>query len=212
MIRTLSTLDKIILNLDLALKTVCAARIAARGNPSLHQADSELTPEQQKQSAALMRVNHAGEISAQALYQGQAITARDPSIVAALRRAASEENDHLAWCQDRLTELHSHRSYLTPAWYLGSLFIGIVAGLAGDHINLGFLVETEHQVVKHLQQHLQMIAEEDYKSRAILQQMAADEMQHATTAMQAGAIELPGIVKLMMKACSKVMTSVAYYI
>ena len=163
-----------------------------------------------RRSAALMRVNHAGEVAAQALYAGQAATARTEQVRAAMLQAAAEEGAHLSWCQTRIRELDSHISYLTPLWYFGSFAIGALAGVAGDRWSLGFVMETERQVVQHLDKHLQLLPERDHKSREILQQMRRDELQHAGAARAAGAAELPGAVRVAMRCCAKIMTGTAY--
>jgi ubiquinone biosynthesis monooxygenase Coq7 len=163
-------------------------------------------------SAALMRVNHAGEVAAQALYQGQGMTARDPAVRDAMQQAAREEIDHLVWCRQRVEQLGSRTSYLNPVWYLGSFSLGALAGALGDKWSLGFLAETEHQVVRHLDTHLERLPEIDMKSAAILRQMRQDELRHATTAVESGAAELPGPVKRMMRLCSRVMTGTAYLV
>lgn len=158
-----------------------------------------------------MRVNHAGEIAAQALYQGQSITARNAATRENMQKSADEEMDHLAWCHDRLQELNSHTSVLAPFWYVGSLCIGAVAGIAGDKWSLGFVAETEHQVMKHLDSHLQKIPAKDKKSRQIIQQMHEDEASHADAAIAAGAVDLPKGIKTLMGLMSKVMTRTAYW-
>ena len=159
-----------------------------------------------------MRVNHVGEICAQALYQGQAATAKADSVRQKMQRSAQEENDHLAWTQARVQELMTHTSYLNPVWYVGSLAIGAAAGLAGDRWSLGFLAETERQVVEHLNGHLARLPANDQKSRAIVEQMREDEGRHATVAIEAGAAELPLPVRKLMRLASKFMTSTAYWI
>ncbi len=156
-----------------------------------------------------MRVNHTGEVCAQALYQGQALTARSHKVRADMAQAAQEENDHLAWCEQRLEQLGTHKSRLNPLWYGGSFAIGVVSGLLGDRVNLGFLAETEKQVVRHLDGHLQILPQHDKASRAIIDQMKIDEGKHATHALHAGGMELPSAVKRLMRAASKVMTTVA---
>ena len=161
-------------------------------------------------SVRLMRVNHAGEVCAQALYQGQALTARASTIRAKLERAAREENDHLAWTAERVHELGGRTSLLDPLWYTGSLAIGAAAGLAGDRWSLGFLAETERQVVEHLEGHLRRLPPEDARSRAIVEQMRDDEGRHATTALEAGARELPRPVKALMRLTARFMTATAY--
>lgn len=183
-----------------------------RQNPADRVADMPLTAGEMRESAGLMRVNHAGEVSAQALYQGQGLTARDPAIKASMQRSAQEEIDHLVWCRERLEALGGHRSYLDPIWYTGSFSLGLIAGMMGDKWSLGFVAETERQVVRHLDTHLARLPENDYKSRAILEQMREDESHHATVAMEAGAAELPETVKKLMGLCSKVMTRTAYWI
>ena len=157
-----------------------------------------------------MRVNHCGEVCAQALYQGQALTARDPAARQALRHAADEEVEHLAWTQRRLAELGSHRSVLNPLWYAGSLAMGVAAGVIGDQWNLGFLAETERQVGAHLQSHLSELPQQDEKSRAIVSQMYLDEMSHAELADQMGAVPLPRPVPQLMQLTSKLMTQLSY--
>ncbi len=159
-----------------------------------------------------MRVDHTGEVCAQALYQGQALTARDRRVAERLVQAAEEENDHLIWCERRLEELGGRKSLLNPFWYLASLGIGAAAGLAGDRLSLGFLAETERQVVRHLEDHLASLPSQDRRSRAVLEQMKVDEGEHAATAVRMGAKELPPPLKLMMKLQSKVMTTTAYRI
>jgi len=156
-----------------------------------------------------MRVNHAGEMAAQALYQGQSLTARDPSLSDKLKHASLEEADHLNWCRNRLEELGEKPSLFDPLWYAGSFSIGMAAGIAGDRWNLGFLAETEHQVVRHLQDHLESLPENDVRSRAIVEQMKIDEQGHADLAEHLGAAELPKPVKNMMQLTSKVMTTLA---
>lgn len=173
---------------------------------------SVLSERERQQSEGFMRVNHAGEVSAQALYQAQAITARDHQVRDTMKKSAAEETDHLVWCEKRLHELGGHTSCLGPFWYCGSFTIGSLAGLIGDKWNLGFVVETENQVVAHLDEHLREIAVKDLRSRAILEQMREDEEHHASVALHAGASELPKPVKKIMRLCSKVMTKTAYWI
>ena len=163
-------------------------------------------------SAALMRVNHAGEVAAQALYAGHAVAARDAQVRDAMLQAASEEGEHLDWCEARVRELDSHVSYLTPLWYFGSFAIGAAAGAAGDKWSLGFVMETERQVVEHLDRHLELLPEQDRRSRSILQQMRRDEMQHASIARDAGGAELPLPLRALMRCCAKVMTGTAYWV
>lgn len=171
-----------------------------------------LQSDEWRQSVGLMRVNHAGEISAQALYKAQAINARDHQIKQAMQCSSEEEIDHLIWCEQRLRELGSRPSLLSPLWFLGSFSIGYLAGLMGDKWSLGFIVETERQVVAHLDKHLKNISTKDIRSRAILQRMKKDEAYHASVAHHAGGIELPAYVKKLMTLCSRVMTETAYWI
>ena len=163
-------------------------------------------------SAALMRVNHAGEVAAQALYAGHAVAAGDTRVRDAMLQAAAEEGEHLDWCEARVRELGSHVSYLTPVWYFGSFAIGAAAGAAGDKWSLGFVMETERQVVEHLDGHLERLPEQDHRSRSILEQMRRDEMQHASVARDAGGAELPLPMRVLMRACAKVMTGTAYWV
>lgn len=211
--RNLSPVDRLIIELDKALVTLAGSPVTtARLTPDLTIQETELSAKERKQSAALMRVNHAGEISAQALYQGQALTAKLPAIRETMEQAALEENDHLAWCKQRLDSLGSHTSILNPLWYAGSFAIGAMAGKIGDKWSLGFVAETEKQVVQHIDSHLTKIAENDLKSRAVLEQMKADELHHGTMALEAGGAELPGPVKKLMSLSSKLMTCSSYWI
>ncbi len=163
-------------------------------------------------SEALMRVNHSGEVAAQALYQGQAVMARDPSVAALMRQSGMEENDHLAWCKQRVHELGGHTSYLEPFWYAGSFGIGLIAGLAGDRFSLGFIAETERQVSEHLAGHLRRLPHNDLTSRAIVTRMKEDEERHGSNAMDKGGVDLPKPVKFLMRCCAKVMTRTAFWI
>jgi ubiquinone biosynthesis monooxygenase Coq7 len=210
--RTPPTLDDLITAFDKGLRTVFAPAQSLRPVPGEELAEAEMSGEQRAHAAALMRVNHSGEICAQALYQGQALTARNPRAKAALERAAQEETEHLAWTERRIGELGGRKSLLNPAWYAGSFAMGALAGLLGDRWNLGFLAETERQVVKHLEGHLQRLPAADEKSRAVLEQMKADEARHATSAMTHGGGELPEPAKLGMRLSSKVMTETAFWI
>ena len=203
-------MDKLITEFDRALRTVFAPAASLRPHPDTGIEETALTVEQKRHAAGLMRVNHCGEVCAQALYQGQALTARNPAAREALREAAHEEVEHLAWTEQRLAELGSHKSLLNPLWYAGSLAIGVTAGLIGDRWNLGFLAETERQVGAHLDSHLQQLPADDAKSRAIVQQMATDEAAHADKAIELGAVELPLPVKAAMQTMSKVMTTLSY--
>jgi len=212
--RSYNLADQIALGMDQALRTVFGKpQVTERNNPSDDIPDSDaLSATEQQHIAGLMRVNHVGEVCAQALYQGQAMTAKLDTVRQSMQRAADEENDHLAWCEQRLDELHSHKSFLNPLWYAGSFGLGALAGLAGDKWSLGFVAETEHQVVQHLDDHLEQLPEQDQRSRAILEQMKEDESRHATVALEAGGAELPLPVKQMMKFTSKIMTTTAYKI
>ena len=183
-----------------------------RPHPAVDEPDTRIQGAERRRSAALMRVNHTGEVAAQALYAGHAVVARDAGIRDSMFQAAAEESDHLCWCETRVRELDSHVSYLAPVWYAGSFAIGAMAGLAGDKWNLGFVMETERQVVEHLDKHLELLPEQDHKSRTILQQMRRDEQQHASVAQAAGAVELPRPLRIMMRCCAKVMTSTAYWL
>ncbi len=204
--------DALILQFDRALRTVFAPAVSRRPHPDSGVPEGALSDSERRRVAGLMRVNHSGEVCAQALYQGQALTARNPEVARALRKASEEETEHLAWCERRLTELGSHKSYLNPLWYTGSFAIGVLAGALGDRWNLGFLAETERQVEGHLDGHLKRLPEQDAKSRAIIEQMKADEIRHAETAIAHGGAELPLLVKLAMKLSSKVMTQTAYWV
>ena len=211
--RDYSPFDQLLMHMDKAVRTVFGAPpVTERSNPAQDQPEAELSANQRRLVAGLMRVNHAGEVSAQALYQGQALTAKLSEVRSKMERAALEENDHLTWCEQRLTELDSHASVLNPLWYAGSFAIGAAAGWAGDKWSLGFVVETEKQVVRHLEEHLERLPPQDHKSRAILEQMQEDEAHHATTALQAGSADLPKPVKQLMRLTSKLMTTTAYYI
>lgn len=185
---------------------------ASRPNPGDIHPHPTLSKQEQKQCAGLMRVNHTGEVCAQALYLGQSITAHTHTLRHAFNEAAQEESDHLSWCEQRLSELNSHKSYLNPLWFTGSLFIGTCAGLAGDKWSLGFLAETEQQVFKHLESHLEKLPMADEKSRAIIRQMQKEEAEHAKTAIYHGAAELPFLIKISMRWTAKIMTGLAYHI
>lgn len=204
--------DQLILEFDRALRTVLAPARSIRSTPGEMLPEADLDAEQKRHVVGLMRVNHCGEICAQALYQGQALTSRDPAIRDALRGAANDETEHLAWTEQRISELGGHKSLLNPLLYLGSLSLGLAAGALGDKWNLGFLAETERQVEAHLDGHLLSLPSNDSRSRAIVDQMRLDEIQHAETAIQYGAAELPGPVKFAMKMAAKVMTGAAYRI
>jgi len=208
--RQLTALDRLLADAQNALETVAGAPRAARPNPGEAEADVVLDEDERRHAAGLMRINHVGEVCAQALYVGQAAVARDPATRAQLQAAAQEETDHLAWCADRLRELDSRPSVFNPLWYAGSYAIGVAAGLRGDGWNLGFVVETEHQVEAHLEEHLQTLPAADARSRAILTVMKDDEVRHADHAEAAGAKILPQPIPTLMAAASKLMKAVAY--
>lgn len=203
----------LILATDSALRTLFAPARSARPVPSSGDTALEMTDIERREAAALMRVNHVGEVCAQALYTGQALACRDPALRAQLAEASREETDHLAWTQQRLAELNDRPSLLNPLWYAGAFAIGYAAGkLGGDKVSLGFVVETERQVEAHLQSHMDLLPAADTASRAIVAQMKADEIAHAQMAMKAGAAELPAPVKSLMKVAAKLMTTVAHRI
>ncbi|KLT72442.1 2-octaprenyl-3-methyl-6-methoxy-1,4-benzoquinol hydroxylase [Neisseria arctica] len=204
--------DKLIPHIDTVLRTLFAPATTSRPYPDAGLEEGELSEAEKRHALGLMRVNHVGEVCAQALYQGQALTARDKTNREALQHAAYEEVEHLAWTEKRVKELGGRTSLLNPLWYAGSLAIGVGAGLLGDKWNLGFLEETENQVTAHLEEHLQGLPEQDVKSRAIVAQMRLDEMQHAEMANHFGAAPLPLPVKEMMKLTSKIMTTISYRI
>jgi 3-demethoxyubiquinol 3-hydroxylase len=211
--RHYTTIDLFLGQIDQAVRTVFGGPpIAQRANPAAIHGEADLDAAQRALAARLMRINHAGEIAAQGLYQGQALTARLDDVRERMEQAAGEENDHLAWCAARLQELDSHTSRLDPLWYLGAVSIGALAGIAGDKWSLGFVAETERQVVRHLEEHLQRLPEQDARSRAILEQMREDEAGHATVAVEAGGAPLPEPIKRVMGLASKVMTETAYWI
>ena len=205
-------LDKLITEFDKGLRTVFAPAPTQRPLPGKDLSLAEMSETEKRLAAGLMRVNHSGEVCAQALYQGQAMTAHNPAAKTALEQAAQEETEHLNWCESRLKELGSHKSYLNPVWYTGSLAIGMLAGLMGDKWNLGFLAETERQVEAHLQGHMDRLPPQDGRSRAVVEQMKEDEAQHATTAIEQGGAELPMPVRFGMRLVSKLMTKTAYWI
>jgi ubiquinone biosynthesis monooxygenase Coq7 len=205
-------IDRLIIAFDKGLRTLVAPAQTLRPVPGDALSDTQLNERERLLAAALMRVNHCGEICAQALYQGQALTARDSMARAALENAAQEETEHLAWTERRIEELGGRKSLLNPLWYAGSFALGAASGLLGDRWNLGFLAETERQVVEHLKGHLEKLPAEDSKSRAILEQMKDDETQHATNALKHGAAEVPEPAKRAMRLASSVMTRTAYWI
>jgi ubiquinone biosynthesis monooxygenase Coq7 len=204
--------DELLVAADEALKALSGAQSPARPMPRAAEAAAQPDAALRRESAALMRVNHTGEVCAQALYSGQALTARSPEVRAALRTAGAEERDHLAWCRARLQSLGDRPSLLDPLWYAGSFGLGIVSGLAGDRWSLGFLAETEAQVERHLDDHLGRLPASDAESRAILEQMRLDEIRHGDSGRRLGGRDLPGVVKRAMQAASKVMTTTAYWV
>jgi ubiquinone biosynthesis monooxygenase Coq7 len=205
-------LDRLIIEFDTGLRTLLAQARSGRPHPDQGLSETLATENDKQHAAALMRINHTGEVCAQALYSGQSITARNAETANALRHAAEEETEHLAWCEKRIKELGSHTSVLNPLFYAGSFGLGMVAGALGDKWNLGFVAETEHQVGKHLEEHLELLPEQDNKSRAIIHQMQIDEAEHAANAIQHGGAELPPPIKSIMKVLSKVMTTTTYRI
>lgn len=210
--RQFSPLDRLVMNLDVGLRTVFGQpQITERPDPAKNTPESELSDAERQLAGRLMRINHAGEVAAQGLYQGQALTAKLGEVRDKMERAAQEENDHLDWCENRCKELGTHTSLINPAVFIGSVAIGAAAGLAGDKWSLGFVAETEHQVIKHLDEHLAKLAPHDQKSRTILSQMREDEGNHATMALHAGGAELPAPVKKLMGLTSKLMTKTTYY-
>jgi len=205
--------DRLINHADQVLRTLTpSATTASRQNPALSHPDLALNAAQQSEIAGLMRVNHSGEVCAQALYHGQALTAKLPTVREEMHHAAIEEQDHLAWCEDRLKELDSQPSLLNPLWYGLSFGIGAAAGIAGDKWSLGFVVETEKQVCSHLEDHLQRIPRDDQRTHAILTQMHQDEDQHRQQAQDAGGAELPPPIKQLMGLVSKIMTKTSFYV
>ena len=209
--RHLSAFDRALIELERAIGTAFgAAPESTRPSPAAGIAEGELDEAQRQHAASLMRVNHAGEVCAQALYSGQAAVARDAAVRTRLLEAAAEEADHLAWCGERLDALHSRPSLLNPLWYAGSFAIGAAAALASDRVSLGFVVETERQVEAHLGEHLQKLPEGDARSRAVVAQMQIDEARHGNLARQAGGVDLPAPVPALMRVASAVMKAVAY--
>ncbi len=212
--RQFSKLDEFIMHIDNLLGEFSKSgdRKIQREYPAKSHPQPELSEQEKKHVSGLMRVNHVGEIAAQALYKAQALTAVDDELKKIMKQSADEEIDHLDWCEQRLNELDGRVSYLMPIWYLGSLGIGVLAGVFGDKWNLGFIAETEHQVVRHLEKHLEELPEGDERSRAILEQMREDESHHATAAETRGAKKLPEGIKGLMMLASKLMTKTAYHI
>ncbi|MFT4920577.1 MAG: ubiquinone biosynthesis monooxygenase Coq7 [Zhongshania aliphaticivorans] len=213
MTREYSLLDRAIMSADRSLKTlVRGSATAKRSNPSHALNTSQGEEQQRRHASGLMRINHTGEVCAQALYQGQALTAKNAAVKIAMEQAANEEIDHLAWCEQRLQELGSHTSHLNPLFYIASFAIGAGAGAISDRISLGFVAATEDQVCAHLREHLKTLPEDDLKSRAIITQMLEDEAAHATMAIDAGGHVFPAPVKKAMSLMAKVMTGSTYYV
>jgi 3-demethoxyubiquinol 3-hydroxylase len=204
--------DRLIIGFDRALRTLTGTATTSRPIPGAALPDAELAPDERRHAAGLMRVNHTGEVCAQALYSAQAMVARDPEIRARFAGAAREEEEHLAWTQSRLTELDDRPSLLNPLWYAGSLAIGVAAGLAGDRVNLGFVVETERQVEEHLTGHMDQRPDADQKSRAIVATMRDDEARHGAMAQEAGALPMPMPARELMRVTASVMKALAYRI
>lgn len=210
--RHYSPLDKLFTEINRGLSPALAGHAEAeRPSPAISYDDAEMNPEQREHAMRLMRVNHAGEVAAQALYHGQAVTAKLPEVREEMEQAADEENDHLAWCEERVRELGGEVSALQPFWYAQSFLMGAIAGTLGDKWSLGFVAETEKQVVKHLNAHEQSLPEQDQKTRAIIAQMKTDEAAHGQKALDAGGEELPDTVRLVMSIISRVMTKTAYW-
>ena len=210
--RTLSPLDRVIGEIDKAIKVLASPARAERQIPQAAGDAPPLDPAAARKSGRLMRVNHAGEVAAQALYQGQALTARDPQVAAAMQKSAAEEIDHLAWCEQRLTELGSRTSVLNPLWYAGSFAIGALAGALGDRASLGFITETERQVESHLRDHLERLPQADLRSRVILEKMTHDEIAHGAKAESLGGIPLPLPLRAAMRLTSRLMTRGSYWL
>ena len=206
----MASVDRLILEFDLALRTVFASARSKRAVPGDELPEADMSAAEKSHVCGLMRINHSGEVCAQALYQGQALTSRDPAVSDALRGAAQEETEHLAWTEQRLAELCGRKSLLNPLLYLGSLSLGLAAGALGDKWSLGFLVETERQVEAHLDSHLISLPMQDLHSRAIVEQMRLDEIEHAETAVNLGAAELPLAIKRAMSVAANFMTETTY--
>ncbi len=209
--RQLTAIDRFIVHVDRALRTLAAGeKIAKRPSPAIGIAEAELSQAEARHAAGLMRVNHSGEVCAQALYQGQALTAKLPQVRHEMETAAAEEVDHLIWCQERLNALNSQPSFLNPLWYSMSFAIGAGAGLISDKVSLGFVAATEQQVCQHLKNHLGDLPEQDVKSRAVVTQMLRDEARHADAALSAGGLQFPAVVKGLMSLVSRAMTTSSY--
>jgi ubiquinone biosynthesis monooxygenase Coq7 len=212
-VRNYKMTDHLLIGFDNAFRTLFGRpQVTERENPAEGIDEADLSDMERDLAARLMRINHTGEVCAQALYQGQALTAQLPEVREQMERAALEENDHLAWCETRLSELDNRKSLLNPFWYASSFMLGAAAGLAGDRWSLGFVAETEHQVEAHLDDHISRIPQQDKKSHAVLEQMKIDEAQHATMALEAGGASLPQPIRIAMKLTSKVMTKSVYYL
>ncbi len=210
--RQFTGVDKLIHSFDQALRSLVPGTTSAQRTNPAENAEAQLAVSDARHVAGLMRVNHSGEVCAQALYHGQAMTAKLPNVRREMEQAAIEEQDHLAWCEDRLKELDSHTSVFNPVWYSLSFGMGALAGIAGDKYSLGFVAETERQVSLHLEDHLRQLPEHDERSRRILEQMNEDELHHRDTALTAGGVDLPLPVKIAMTGISKLMTKTSYYI
>lgn len=208
--RTLSTIDLVLAEIDHALRTVSAGSPGGSPSPADAVPEAELNAAEQRHSAGLMRINHSGEVCAQALYRGQALTAKSAATRADMKAAAREEEDHLDWCQQRLDDLDAHPSRLNPVWYAASFALGVGAGLVGDRLGLGFVAATEDQVCEHLRDHLDRLPDQDDRSRALVTRMLADEAAHAHRARRAGALIFPGPVKAAMTLASRLMTALSY--
>ena len=211
--RHYSKADDLLMNVDQAVRTLFGRpQVTERPNPASNEPDTQLNQVQRDHIARLMRINHTGEVCAQGLYQGQALTAHDPAVRGSMQRSAAEENDHLEWCEQRIEELGGRLSLLNPLWYAGSFAIGAAAGIAGDKWSLGFVAETERQVEGHLDEHLEQVPADDRRTRAILEQMKADEIEHGQKAMDHGGARLPAPIRMLMKATAKLMTTSVYRI
>lgn len=211
--RHFSPTDTLLMNLDQTLRTLFGRpQVTERVNPARQLPETELSDAQRQHIGRLMRINHTGEVCAQALYQGQALTARDPAVRKSMERSAAEENDHLDWCEQRVEELGGRLSLLNPLWYLGSFALGTAAGIAGDKWSLGFVAETEKQVEGHLDEHLEQVPPEDGRTRAILEQMKVDEIEHGRKAIDHGGAPLPAPIRTLMRATAKLMTKSVYRI
>ena len=210
--RQFTGIDKLIHSFDQALRSLVPGATAAHRENPANIEETQLAVSEARHVAGLMRVNHSGEVCAQALYHGQALTAKLPNVRREMEHAAIEEQDHLAWCEDRLKELDSHTSLLNPVWYGLSFGMGALAGIAGDKYSLGFVAETERQVSLHLEDHIRQLPEQDERSRKILVQMNEDELHHRDTALNAGGVDLPVPVRIAMTGISKLMTKTSYYI